>query len=132
MSLDLPLLEGCSSNCMTCVFRLVLILMLTFGAVTAPDVSSASMSVTAMAQMDPSESADGRCGGCYPTGFAEGTACEGGCPVPCGSSGTSGLLANMPSARLTRPFGTAVRGAEPLISLGTNPSLDPFPPKLPV
>ncbi|RUS63598.1 hypothetical protein EGN72_03335 [Pseudorhodobacter sp. E13] len=117
---------------MTCVFRLVLILMLTFGAVTAPDVSSASMSVTAMAQMDPSESADGRCDGCNPTGFADGTACEGGCPVPCGSSGTAGLLANMPSARLTMPFGTAIRGAEPLIPVGANPSLDPFPPKLPV
>ena len=114
------------------VFRLVLILMLTFGAVTAPDVSSARMSVTAMAQMETAESADGLCNGCDPAGFADGTACEGGCPVPCGSSGTSGLLVNMPSARLTRPFGTAVLGAEPLISLGTNPSLDPFPPKLPV
>ena len=114
------------------VFRLVLILMLTFGAVTAPDASSASMSDTAMAQMETAESADGLCNGCDPAGFADGTACEGGCPVPCGPSGTSGLLAKMPSARLTRPFGTAVRGAEPLISLGTNPSLDPFPPKLPL
>ena len=114
------------------VFRLVLILMLTFGAVTAPDVSSANMSDTAMAQMETAESADGLCNGCYPAGFADGTACEGGCPVPCGSSGTSDLLAKMPSARLAMPFGTAVRGAEPLIPLGANPSLDPFPPKLPL
>ncbi|WP_255356599.1 hypothetical protein [Thioclava sp. SK-1] len=114
------------------VFRLVLILMLTFGAVTAPDVSSASMSATAMAQMEPTESADGLCNGCDPAGFADGTACEGGCPVPCGSSGTAGLLAKMPSERLAMPFGTAIRGAEPLIPVGANPSLDPFPPKLPV
>ncbi len=99
------------------VFRLVLILMLTFGAVTAPDASSASMSDTAMAQMETAESADGLCNGCDPAGFADGTACEGGCPVPCGSSGTSDLLAKMP---------------EPLIPVGANPSLDPFPPKLPV
>ena len=91
------------------VFRLALILMLTFGAVTAPDASSASMSDTAMAQMETAESADGLCNGCDPAGFADGTACEGGCPVPCGSSGTSDLLAKMPSERLAMPFGTAIR-----------------------
>lgn len=117
---------------MTSVFRLVLILMLTFGAVTAPDVSSASMSDTAMAQMDPTESAGGRCDGCDSTGFADGTACEGECPVPCGSSGTAGILGKLPSARLEMPFGIIIRLAEPLIPLGANPSLDPFPPKLTV
>lgn len=111
------------------VFRLVLILLLTFGAVTAPDVSSASMSDTAMAQM---ESADGLCDGCDSTGFADGTVCEGGCPVPCGSSGTAGILAKVPSAQVAMPFVIAVRVAEPLIPLGANPLLDPFPPKLPV
>ena len=112
--------------------RLVLLLALSFGAVTAPDVLSASMSDTAMAQMETVESADDLCDGCDPAGFADGIFCEGGCPVPCGSSGTAGILVKVPSARLATPFGVVVPVAEPLIPLGANPSPDPFPPKLAV
>jgi hypothetical protein len=34
--------------------------------------------------------------------------------------------------RLAMPLGAVVTVAEPLIPLGANPLLDPFPPKLPV
>jgi len=114
------------------VFRLVLILVLSFGAVIAPDVSSASVSDMAMTQMDAAESADGRCDGCDPAGFADGLPCEGACPVPCGSGGTAGIAIRTPSIRLAMPLGAIVTVAEPLIPLGANPALDPFPPKLPV
>jgi len=114
------------------VFRHVLILALSFGAVIAPDVSSAGVSDMAMTQIDVAESADESCDGCDPTGFADGLPCEGGCPVPCGSSGTAGIVARTPSARLAMPFGVVALVAEPLIPLGANPALDPFPPKLPV
>jgi len=114
------------------VFWPLLILVLTFGAVTAPDMSSASMSGAAMAQMETAESADGFCIDCNFTGYADGTACESGCPVPCSSSDMAGFLAKMPPASLATLIDTAVRGAEPLTPLGANPPLDPFPPKLPV
>lgn len=117
---------------MNCVLRLVLILALSFGAVIAPEVSSASLSDMAMTQMETTGGADDRCDGCDPAGFADGTACEGGCPVPCGSNGTVGIIARAPSARLAIPFGVVIPIAEPLIPLGASPSLDPFPPKLPV
>ena len=113
------------------VLRLVLILVLSFRAVIAPDAASANVSDMAMAQMDAAESVDQRCDGCAPTGFADVTPCEGGCPVPCGSSGTAGIIAQAPSERLTMLFGVIVPVAEPLIPLGASPSLDPFPPKLP-
>lgn len=112
--------------------RLVLILALSFGAVIAPDVSSARVSEMAMVQMDTTESADDRCGGCYPAGFADDTACEDGCPVPCGSGGTAGIIARVPSAQLAIPLGVLVPVADPLILLSASPSLDPLPPKLPV
>jgi hypothetical protein len=114
------------------VLRLVLILALSFGAVIAPDVSSASVSDMAMAQMNATESADDRCDGCVPTGFSDGLPCEGGCPVPCGSGGTTGIAIRTLSARLAMSFGVIVPVAEPLIPLGASPSVDPFPPKLPV
>lgn len=117
---------------MICVFRLVLILALSFGAVIAPDVSSANISDTAMAQMGNAESADGRCDGCDPAGFSDVMPCESGCLVPCGSSGTAGILAEVLPARIAMPFGPALRVAEPLIPLGAILLLDPFPPKLPV
>ena len=114
------------------VFRLVLILALSFGAVIAPDVSSASGSDMATTQMDAAESVDQLCGGCDPTGFADGQPCVGNCPVPCGSGGMAGIITRTPSARLAVPFGVVAPVAEPLIPLGANPVLDPFPPKLPV
>ena len=117
---------------MTRVLRLVLILALSFGAVIAPDVSSSKISDVAMVQVNAAEIADQSCGGCDPTGFAGGTPCEGGCPVPCGSNGTTGIVTRTPSARLVMPFGAVVPVTEPLIPLGTDPSLDPFPPKRPV
>lgn len=117
---------------MTHVLRLVLLLAVTFGAVIAPDVSAAKVSDMAMAQMDAAEIADQSCGGCDPTGFAGGTLCQGGCPVPCGFGGTMGIVGLTPSVRLAMPLGVVVPIAEPLIPLGANPSLDPFPPKLPV
>jgi len=114
------------------VIRLVLILALSFGAVIAPDVSSARVSDMAMAQMDITKNPDQLCGGCDPAGFADGTACEDGCPVPCGSGGTAGIIARVPSAQLAMPLGVVVPVVEPLIPLGAKPSVDPFPPKLPV
>ena len=114
------------------IFRLVLILALSFGAVIAPDVSSAKVSDMAMTQMSTAEGADDRCDGCDPTEFADGTACEGGCPVPCGSGGTVGLVTQIHSAQHEIRFGVVVPVAEPLIPVGASPLLDPFPPKLPV
>ena len=114
------------------LLRLVLILALSFGAVIAPDVSSANVSDMAMTQIDDAESADKGCDGCDPAGFADGIPCEGECSVPCGAGGTAGIIIKVSSARLAMPFGVVVRVAEPLIPLGANPSLDPFPPKLPV
>jgi hypothetical protein len=111
------------------ILHLVMILALTFGAVIAPDVSSAKVSDVAMAQMNTAEK---RCDGCVSPGFTDSLSCEGGCPVPCGSSGTAGIVTWTPSALLAMSFGDIVQVAEPLIPLGTNPSLDPFPPKLPV
>ncbi|MDD9727616.1 hypothetical protein PVV74_19365 [Roseovarius sp. SK2] len=113
-------------------FRLILILAFSFGAVIAPDGVSASMSDAAITQIDTAESQDQLCYGCVPAGFSDAVPCEGGCPVPCGSSGTAGIIAKVSLAQLAMPFGIAVRGAEPLMPLGINPSLDPFPPKLPV
>lgn len=117
---------------MNFVFRLVLILTLSFGAVIAPDVSSASLSDMAMTQMDNADSADDRCDGCDPIGFAGGIPCEGACPVPCGSGGMAGVVIRTPTARPAMSFGVIVLVAEPLIPLGASPSIDPFPPKLPV
>ena len=112
------------------VIRLVLILALNFGAAIAPDVSFAE--VSAMVQMDETENPEKSCGGCISPAFAGGVPCEGGCPVPCDSSGTAGLFVWSPTALLAMFFGDVVLVAEPLIPLGTNPTLDPFPPKLPV
>ena len=117
---------------MNCVLRLVLIFVLSIGAVIAPDVSSARVSDMAMAQMDAAENMDLFCGGCDATGYVDEIACEGGCPVPCGSSGTAGIENRTPSARLTIQFEVVVPIAEPLILLSANPTLDPFPPKLSV
>ena len=117
---------------MTCVLRLLLILAMTFGALTAPDVSSAKASDMAMAQMNTAEIADQSCGGCDLNGFAGDVLCQGGCPVPCSFGGTIGIVGLTPSVRFAMPLGVVVPVAEPLIPLGANPSLDPFPPKLPV
>lgn len=117
---------------MKCVLRLVLIFALSFGAVIAPDVSSASISDLAMTQMDAAKNADRSCGDCDPTGSVDGIPCESGCPVPCGSSGLAGILIRVPTERLAMPFGIIVPVGKALIPLGTDPSLDPFPPKLPV
>lgn len=114
------------------VFRLILIVALSFGPVIAPDVSAVNAAEVAMAQMDTAESTDDHCSGCNPTEFAGNTPCENGCPVPCGSGGTAGIVIRTPSARLAMSFDVIVPVAEPLIPLGANPSLDPFPPKLPV
>lgn len=117
---------------MNCVLRLVLILALSFGAMIAPDVSSASVSDMAMTQMDAADKMDQPCDGCDPSGFADGSACEGGCPVPCVSSGATGIGIRTPTACLTIILGVFAPAAEPLMPLGANPALDPFPPKLPV
>ena len=114
------------------VFRLVLILVLTSGAVTVPEGSSVGLSDTFMAQMDSAAGAVERCDRCDPSGPSDTISCESACLVPCGSGGTACILAQMPSVRIATPFVAAVRVAEPLIPLGANPSLDPFPPKLPV
>jgi len=114
------------------VLRLVLIFGLSLGAVIAPGDSSANMSEMVMTQMDTTESADQPCCGCDPTGFTDGLPCESGCPVPCGSNGTAGIIALAPSTRLAIPFGLVIPRSEPLILLGASPSLDPFPPKRPV
>ena len=114
------------------VLRLVLILALSFGAVIAPDVSSASAADMAMAQKNTTESADDRCDGCDPTGFSDGLPCEGACPVPCGSGGTAGIAIRTPSIRLAMPLGAIIPVAEPLIPLVAKPSVVPFPPRLPV
>jgi len=117
---------------MNCVVRLVLILALSFGAMIAPDVSSASVSDMAMTQMDAADKIDQLCDGCDPSGFADRSACEGGCPVPCNSSGTAGIEVQSPLAELAMTFCVIIPIAEPLNPLGANPALDPFPPKLPV
>ena len=77
---------------MICVFRLILILALSFGAVVAPDVSAVNAAEAAMAQMAGAESADDHCSGCDPIGFADGISCEGGCTVPCGAGSTAGIV----------------------------------------
>lgn len=114
------------------VFRLVLILFVAFGVVTNADVPNASESGMAMSQMEAVERADDLCVECDHAGFAYGSSCECGCPVPCGSIGSAGILVKQSPARLVSHIGTAIRVAKSLILLGTNPALDPFPPKLPV
>lgn len=114
------------------VLRLILILALSISAVLAPDVSSASEANMAMANMTITESADERCGGCDPSGLADGIPCEGGCPVPCGAGGTAGIAAGSAAPTLAMSFGVVVRVVEYLIPVGANPPLDPFPPRLPV
>ena len=86
----------------------------------------------AMAQMNTAEIADQSCGGCDLNGFAGDVLCQGGCPVPCSFGGTIGIVGLTPSVRFAMPLGVVVPVAEPLIPLGANPSLDPFPPKRPV
>ena len=117
---------------MNVVLRLVLILVLTSGAVIAPDVSWSSMPDTSMAQMNTAESTDGRCDACDPIGYADGIACKGECTVPCGSNGPAAIIAKAPSTRLAMPFGAFVPVAEPLLPHSASLTLDPFPPKLPV
>jgi len=117
---------------MTHVFRLFLILAVTFGAAIAPDVSPAKVSDMAMTQMGTAEIAEQSCGGCDPIGFAGGTLCQDGCPVPCGFSGTMGIVSLTPAVRFAMPIGAVVPLTEPLIPLGANPTLDPIPPRLPV
>lgn len=117
---------------MNCVVRLVLILALSFGAMIAPDVSSARVSDMVMPQMDAADKIDQLCDGCDPGGFADGSVCEGGCPVPCNSSGTAGIELQSHLTQLEMSFGIIIPFAEPLTPLGVNPALDPFPPKLPV
>ena len=112
--------------------RLLLFLALTSGAAIAPNVSLAKVSDVTMAQMNIGESAEKICDGCVSLGFAGGILCEGGCPVACGSSGTTGILTRTPTAPLPMSLGVAVPETGPLIPLGANPSLDPFPPKTPV
>jgi len=111
---------------------LVLILAMSFGVVFAPDMSSASTSDMAVTQIDAADDTDYICGWCDPTLFADCLACEGGCPVPCSSNGTAGILPRTPSARLAMLFDAITLEGEPQILLGINPSPDPFPPKLPV
>lgn len=114
------------------VLRLALILALTFGAVIAPKGSSASMADIAMVHMDTAGSADQRCDGCGPEGYVSGVTCEGGCPVPCGSMGAAGIIGQASSGRFAILFDLIVSVDEPLIPRGVSPSLDPFPPKLPI
>ncbi len=114
------------------VYRLFLILALSFGAMIAPDGSSACVSDIGAAQMDVADGMDHSCGSCVPAGYADSLACEGGCPVPCGSGGTVGIATWTPSLLGALMFGSAVLVAEPLIPSGANPSPDPFPPKLSV
>ena len=113
-------------------FRLILILALSFGAVVAPDVSAVNAAEAAMAQMAGAESADDHCSGCDPIGFADGISCEGGCTVPCGAGSTAGIVARTSAMTLEMAFGVVIPVAGPVIPIGAIPSLDPFPPKLPV
>lgn len=112
--------------------RLVLTVALIFGVFVAPDVTSARISDLANTQMDAAKGFDQTCGGCDPAGFDDSTACEGVCPIPCGSSVTTGIVTRSPLARIFISFGDIDPVAEPLIPPGTSPALDPFPPKLPV
>ena len=117
---------------MICVFRLILILALSFGAVVAPDVSAANAAEAAMAQMVGAESGDDHCGGCDPIGFADGITCEGGCTVPCGAGTTAGIVARTSAMTLEMAFGVVIPVAGSVIPIGAGPSPDPFSPQLPV
>ncbi|MFV1441816.1 hypothetical protein VWZ88_18900 [Phaeobacter sp. JH20_36] len=117
---------------MTRVFRLILILALSFGAVIAPDVSAVNAAEAPMAQMVGAEGADNHCGGCDPIGFADGISCEGGCPVPCGAGSMAGIVARTSAMPLEVSFGVVIPVAEPVIPIGAITLLDPFPPKQPV
>ena len=114
------------------ILHLVIILTLSFGAAIAPGVASAKVTDVAMTQMSAAESGEKHCDGCVSPGFTDSMSCVGGCPAPCGSSGTAGIVTWTPSGLLAKSFGEIAQVTEPLIPLGTNPSLDPFPPKLPV
>lgn len=114
------------------VFRLILILALSFGAVVAPDVSAVNAAEAAMAQIGGAESADDHCGACDPIGFADGISCDGGCTVPCGAGCTAGIVARTSAMPLEMAFGVVIPVAGPVIPNGAIPSLDPFPPKQPV
>ena len=113
-------------------FRLILILALSFGAMTAPDVSAVNAAEVSMAQMDAAESTDDHCGGRDPTEFDDGVSCVGGCPVPCGVSSTAGILVRMPSGAPAMALGNFIPATEPVFLIGANPLLDPFPPKQPI
>ena len=115
------------------VVHLVLILAVSFTALWAPERSSATANDLPMLQMDIGEVADRSCDGCVSTGFADGILCEGGCPVPCGAGGSAALTAPETSSGVfPMAFGSLHTEGEQLILPGIFPSLDPFPPKLPV
>ena len=117
---------------MSRIYHLVLILALTFGAVVAPNVSPAEVSDMAIVQMDADDSTEKRSGGCVSHGFTDRIPCKAECTVPWGSSGTAGILPWTPSALLAMSFGIVFLPDAPLDPLGTDPTLDPVPPRLPV
>ena len=114
------------------IVYLIMILALSFGALVVPDATSARGVDMVMGQVDVVGSVGDNCDGCPPTRFADDIPCEGGCPVPCSSSGIASIVDRAHLTRLATSFDIVDPIAEPLIPLGAGPSLEPFPPKLPV
>ena len=112
---------------MTRLFHLFLILALTFGGLVAPDVLSARESGMGQMQMD---GVDQNCNGC-PSSENAAIPCNNVCSVPCGASGLFGVVTpQISSTQFAMTFGVVISGIDPLLPMGTAPSLDPFPPKL--
>ena len=109
---------------MNFVYRLILILALSFGVTVAPDVSPADTVGASMPQMDTERGAQDKCDGCISRDIVNGAACESGGPVPCGASGSAAILNEVAGT-----YEKILMVADPTVPPGTSPSLDPFPPR---
>ncbi|MEH6391431.1 MAG: hypothetical protein V7763_07235 [Sulfitobacter sp.] len=114
---------------MNFVYRLILILALSFGVTVAPDVSPADTVGASMPQMDTERGAQDKCDGCISRDIVNGAACESGGPVPCGASGSAAILNEVSIATVAGTYEKILMVADPTVPPGTSPSLDPFPPR---
>ena len=113
------------------ICHLFLILALTFGPAFAPSVSSAAVSEMPVVQMDPADLAETPCDGCVSSDQTAATPCKE-CIVPCGTNSMTAPPAGAALVPLLLLFATISTVDEPPFPLGSNPVLDPFPPKLSV
>lgn len=113
------------------VLYVIFVVILSFGAASASEVTSYDVSDMAMtmSQADMAENVSLCCGDCEIDGVSDATACESECPLPCTSSGVAGIATSAPSSWHAVPIGSVAAPTEPPMLHGANPSLEPFPPK---